>query len=177
MSAESGIPSDSLPATEETVISPLQQYAAYPFDLDESYQQGLASLLAGGAVPENATPEMRDEILRRTRVFYFNKQTGFNLSMDEAREYEISLLSALSTAGTSVAEATTSTGESAVSASEEERVLTFAELKELIESGKVDQIPNNKVIPEKFSEEPPSQSTTAVRKKPWETAGATGEAP
>lgn len=30
----------------------------------------------------------------------------------------------------------------------EARVLTFAELQNLIESGKVDQIPNNKVIPE-----------------------------
>lgn len=34
---------------------------------------------------------------------------------------------------------------------EEPRVLSFAELKELIESGRVDQIPNNKVIPEKLS--------------------------
>jgi hypothetical protein len=114
-------------------------------------KQGLASLLAGGAVPEDATPEMRDEILRRTRVFYFNKQTGFNLSMDEAREYEASLLSALSTAGISVAEATAPASDNTVSPSAEERVLTFAELKDLIESGKVDQIPNNKLIPEKFS--------------------------
>lgn len=32
--------------------------------------------------------------------------------------------------------------------SEENRVLSFAELKELIESGNVDKIPNNKIIPE-----------------------------
>jgi hypothetical protein len=31
---------------------------------------------------------------------------------------------------------------------DENRVLTFAELKELIETGNVDKIPNNKVIPE-----------------------------
>lgn len=94
---------------------------------------------------------MRDEILRRTRVFYFDKQTGFNLSMDETREYEASLMSALSAAGTSIAETPAFTTDNVVSVSEEERLLTFAELKELIESGKVDQIPNNKVIPEKFS--------------------------
>jgi hypothetical protein len=33
-------PSDLLAPNEETVISPLQQYAAYPFDLDETYQVG-----------------------------------------------------------------------------------------------------------------------------------------
>lgn len=31
---------------------------------------------------------------------------------------------------------------------EEPRVLTFTELKELIETGRLDQIPNNKVIPD-----------------------------
>lgn len=31
------------------------------------------------------------------------------------------------------------------------RVLSFAELKELIESGRVDQIPNNKHIPDKLN--------------------------
>jgi len=72
-------------------------------------------------------------------------------------------------------------------APEEPRVLSFQELKDLIESGRVDQIPNNKIIPEKFTvcvrgqksgleiltgsslqEEPPSQSTATIRKKPWE---------
>lgn len=34
---------------------------------------------------------------------------------------------------------------------DESRILTFAELQELIELGKVDQIPNNKVIPDKLN--------------------------
>lgn len=34
---------------------------------------------------------------------------------------------------------------------EEPRVLTFTELKELIEQGKTDQIPNNRVIPNVLS--------------------------
>lgn len=69
-------------------------------------------------------------------------------------------------------------------------MLSFAELKELIETGNVDKIPNNKIIPEglnvmsfttalcatQFSftltmiqDAPPSQSTAPARKKPWET--------
>jgi hypothetical protein len=36
-------------------------------------------------------------------------------------------------------------------AAEEPRVLSFAELKELIEQGKTDQIPNNRIIPDELS--------------------------
>ena len=50
----------------------------------------------------------------------------------------------------------------------EGRALTFAELKALIEEGKTDGIPNNKVIPEVINDATPSQSTAPVRKKPWE---------
>lgn len=54
--------------------------------------------------------------------------------MDDARDLERSLRG---------------TPEKTASASDAEaRILTFAELQELIETGKVDQIPNNKVIPE-----------------------------
>jgi hypothetical protein len=68
--------------------------------------------------------------------------TGNSISMDEARNYEHSLRE--------------STGIDPISApslvvapvSDETRVLTFGELQELIETGKVDQIPNNKIIPE-----------------------------
>lgn len=94
--------------------------------------------------------------------------------MDEVREYERGLKAS----------------QAAVSPPpEEDRVLSFTELRALIESGKVDQIPNNKIIPEKFTvrlsgfssayklkrrcriqEEAPSQSTASVRRKPWEAA-------
>ena len=60
--------------------------------------------------------------------------------MDEAREYELSLLSS-----------TTQSTEGAVEPNDENRVLTFAELKELIETGNVDKIPNNKIIPERLN--------------------------
>ncbi|TFK25412.1 hypothetical protein FA15DRAFT_590471 [Coprinopsis marcescibilis] len=152
------------------VSSSLQQYAAYPFALDDTYQQGLASILAGGVLNGDATAEVKDEILRRTRVFYFNKTTGNDLSMDEARAYELSLQGAQLHASEADTASELATSQNLTTSEEEPRVLTFAELKELIESGKTDQIPNNKIIPEKFSEEAPSQSTAQVRRKPWEAA-------
>lgn len=56
--------------------------------------------------------------------------------MDEAKKYESSL-----------AELTKSNSDNEA----ESQVLTFARLKELIESKNVDQIPNNKVIPIKVN--------------------------
>jgi len=52
---------------------------------------------------------------------------------------------------------------------EEVRTLTFAELKTLIEQGKTDGIPNNKVIPNVLHDAPPSDDAGQVRRKPWET--------
>jgi hypothetical protein len=68
---------------------------------------------------------------------------------------------------------------------EETRVLTFSELKELIETGRTDQIPNNKAIPNVLNvgsplvsllhglltvlkDTPPSEAILLARKKPWE---------
>lgn len=68
----------------------------------------------------------------------------------------------------------------------EPRALSLAELKELIEQGKTDQIPNNRVIPDILSvrvdlgarqtptlpflqTDSPSESKAPIRKKPWET--------
>ncbi|CAG7847376.1 SubName: Full=Uncharacterized protein {ECO:0000313/EMBL:CCA75179.1} [Serendipita indica DSM 11827] len=52
----------------------------------------------------------------------------------------------------------------------EEPVLTFAEIKHLIETGQAHLIPNNKVIPDKINDETPSRSIAPVRRKPWEVA-------
>ena len=59
--------------------------------------------------------------------------------MDEARDYELSLLPT-STVNNPQGNSPTTT--------DENHVLTLAELKELIESGNIDKIPNNKIIPE-----------------------------
>jgi len=84
MSSDSEIPSNT--------TTPIGAYGAYPFSSDETYQvsilfikeskessphrsrkQGLASILAGGTLDANSPPEVREELERRTRVFYFNK--------------------------------------------------------------------------------------------------------
>jgi len=70
----------------------------------------------------------------------FTRITGSTITMDEAREYELSLLSS-----------TTQSTEGSTEPNDENRVLTFAELTELIETGNVDKIPNNKIIPERLN--------------------------
>jgi len=56
--------------------------------------------------------------------------------------------------------------------------LSFSNIAELIASGKTHLIPNNDIIPDKLSEEKPSESRAPARKKPWETnALATTESP
>ncbi|KAF8960932.1 hypothetical protein BDZ97DRAFT_1277065 [Flammula alnicola] len=137
----------------------LKAYESYPFASDETYQQGLASILTGGTLDPNSSLEVHEEMVRRTRVFYFNKITGNTITMDEALDYENSLR-----------QSSARRDEAAASADDENRVLTFAELKELIETGNVDKIPNNKVIPEGLNDAPPSESTAPARKKPWEIA-------
>ena len=69
------------------------------------------------------------------------RMTGSSITMDEARDYELSLPS------TNNGDQPTST----MNEADENRVLTLAELKELIESGDMDKIPNNKIIPEKLN--------------------------
>ncbi|KAJ7704451.1 hypothetical protein B0H17DRAFT_1039711 [Mycena rosella] len=159
----------SLSATEsEGVMSPLEQYASYPFSSDEEYQNGLASIIAGGALDNDPPDDIREEILRRTRVFYFNRVTGSAIGMDVAREYEHSQRrtgdSALAGPSHSVVEPVSSGPDS------DPVVLSFAQLQALIEAGKADQIPNNKIIPEDLNDAPPSTSAAPARKKPWEQA-------
>jgi len=138
----------------------IEAYGAYPFSSDATYQQGLASILAAGTLDVNSPPGVREELERRTRVFYFNKITGSSITMNEARDYELSLHTSTSTVND--AQVVNSP------AADENRVLTLAELKELIESGNMDKVPNNKIIPETLNEAPPSQSTAPAKKKPWE---------
>ena len=71
----------------------------------------------------------------------FVRITGNSVTMKEARDYELSLLAS------SVNGAQTDS----TSTPDENPVLSFAELKELIESGNVDKIPNNKIIPERLN--------------------------
>ncbi|KAJ7721052.1 hypothetical protein B0H16DRAFT_380004 [Mycena metata] len=147
----------------EGELEPLQQYAAYPFTSDDEYQNGLASILAGGALDNDPPEEIREEILRRTRVFYFNRMTGHAITMDEAREFEHAQR---------VADAPPLPDVPATTNDEEPVVLSFAQLQALIETGREDQIPNNKTIPDDLNDATPSASAAPVRRKPWEVETA-----
>ncbi|KAK0220920.1 hypothetical protein EDD85DRAFT_862547 [Armillaria nabsnona] len=127
----------------------LQQFLEYPFESDEAYQQGLAGILATN--PSNA-------VLLNTRVFYFNRLTGSSITVADVLAYRQQ--------STSVSESAPSSNPTA----EEPRVLTFAQLQELIEAGKLDEIPNNKTISGELNSSPPSQSAVSTRRKPWETS-------
>ena len=81
--------------------------------------------------------------------------TGHSISIDEAREYERShpweqtpSVDPTASGSEHYSGLPASADEPQPVVQEETRVLTFAELQELIESGKEDQIPNNKVIAE-----------------------------
>ncbi|KZV75659.1 hypothetical protein PENSPDRAFT_646953 [Peniophora sp. CONT] len=131
----------------------LARYASHPFNADGGYQQGLSTILSSGAL-DQLPEEDRANALRRTRVFYFNQVTGSNISEEDAQRAE---------------QGTGPTSEpGSEPATEETRVLSFAELQELITLGKTDQIPNNKQIPDVLSDATPSNSVEQPRKKPWE---------
>ncbi|KAF7329696.1 hypothetical protein MKEN_00232800 [Mycena kentingensis (nom. inval.)] len=153
----------------EETLTMLQQYASFPFSDDDEYQSGLATLIADGVFANDPPEDVRAEILRKTRVFYFNRVTGQELSVDDVRVYEeprpphsIELPAA------AAGETTEAANPDAADA--DPPVLTFAQLKALIEAGKEDEIPNNKVIPEGLNEAPPSVSAAPARRKPWEDA-------
>lgn len=88
---------------QTTEMDPIKAYAEYRFDEDETYQvgsvyhsdwprisdvcltsckQGLASILAGSALDASAADEAQDEMIRKTRVFYFNKCVGASARSD-----------------------------------------------------------------------------------------------
>ncbi|KAI0320421.1 hypothetical protein OF83DRAFT_595745 [Amylostereum chailletii] len=170
---------------DKTTSEALEAYAKHPFDTDVEYQQGLVGITSSGVL-DGLSKEEKRTMMRRTRVFYFNKMKGYSISEDDAKRIEGMLciasgiqcrkpvleqspaaLASPSPSQTSGTESSTAIAQSSIA--EEPRVLSFAELQELILQGKTDQIPNNKHIPDILNDAPPSQSIAAPKKKPWET--------
>ncbi|KAN0139246.1 hypothetical protein V8E53_002747 [Lactarius tabidus] len=158
-------------ATNESKADPLATYAGYSFEDDQSYQAGLSTLYSSGAL-DDLSDEAKEDLLRKSRVFYFNQVHGGNLSESDAKQLEVvgggrtpDIISS-SADRCSVPEAAGVEPEGPVTA----RTLTFTELQALVEQGKTDEIPNNKHIPDALNDAPPSQSSAPQRKKPWEVA-------
>ncbi|KIK44742.1 hypothetical protein CY34DRAFT_603956 [Suillus luteus UH-Slu-Lm8-n1] len=140
----------------------LQSFFAFPFTSDEVYQQGLADVLAHGALSGKTDAEKAETILR-TQLFYFNRVAGQNLTVEDVRSHQNTVDSQNPIGALDLSPPSANPGDS------EARLLTFAELTLLIQQGKTDNIPNNKVIPETLNDAPPSTSIALVRKKPWES--------
>ncbi|KAF7440182.1 hypothetical protein PC9H_000526 [Pleurotus ostreatus] len=147
---------DNNPASE--LAAAVAAYSTYPFGTDEEFQQGLNSLMAGGALV-GKTDEEKADVVRLAQIFYFNRKTSNNITVDAVRNYE---------QAHAVKPPVTPESDS-----NEPRVLSFAELQELIQSGRVDEIPNNRIIPDTLNEAPPSESKTPAKLKPWEKEAST----
>jgi len=136
-----------------TYSDEVKLFSEYDFEKDESFQEGLKEILL---LLEGKSEEEREEMIGRAKVFYFSKITNTRLSWEDLQRAQ-----SLPNQDEDTIVKTDDT--------DEERPLTFAELSELIQSGKTHLIPNNKEIPNGTNTEQPSESTMKeIPKKPWE---------
>ncbi|EGO00992.1 hypothetical protein SERLA73DRAFT_159574 [Serpula lacrymans var. lacrymans S7.3] len=156
------VPSHAISGLNDAV----SQFLNYPFATDKAYQEGLAGIIDNNAM-DGKSEEQKQEILRRTRIFYFNRIASQQLTPENVAAYEQNLNIAHMNPTSAPLNSSCPYPDTQRN---ESRTLSFAELKALIEEGKTENIPNNRVIPESLNEAPPSESTAPVRKKPWEVA-------
>jgi len=145
----------------------LASYKNFPFSTDEGYQQGLKGILTNGTL-DGKSDEEQAHLLRLSRVFYFNRLTCLSISAEDALRVEQDIIPDVEPA-TDPLQLQTIVQEEKAS-----RILTFTEIKELIEQGKTDNIPNNRVVPDILNDGPPSESKARIRAKPWESSDGTG---
>jgi len=131
-------------------------FRTFSFSTDQEYQTGLQGILASDTFKDKSDEE-KENTLRMSRVFYFNKVTGNSITPGDALNFE----SPVDSDNLAEQQHRQAAGDGA-------RTLTFIELKALIEQGKTDSVPNNRLIPNILNDAPPSENTTHIRKKPWE---------
>ncbi|EJF55947.1 hypothetical protein BD309DRAFT_961733 [Dichomitus squalens] len=144
-------------------IAALERFQSYPFADDADYQQGLAGIVSSGAL-EGKSEDEKAEIILGSEVFYFNRISDISITLDEARIARRDFQNQ----ETNIASDSSTIPLRLPAGNQEQQTLTFAQLKELIEQGRTDEIPNNKIIPNVLSSDTPSESKANVRKKPWE---------
>ncbi|KAI6132947.1 hypothetical protein EV401DRAFT_1915116 [Pisolithus croceorrhizus] len=166
----SGNPADdsssfaSLPIeTQAAKEQALREFSEYPFTSDEVFQQGLIQVLLHSS-PRPTSEEEKSEITLKTQLFYFNRQTEHNLTLEDVEGFPLATPDLPPAVDQSVELPETQAQDKSP------RVLSFAELKDLIESGDTENIPHNKHIADQLNECVPSLSRAPVRQKPWEVA-------
>ncbi|KAG7095690.1 hypothetical protein E1B28_006404 [Marasmius oreades] len=157
-------------SSNSDIHSQLLRYASYPFGSDATFKQGLADIISRSSADVD-----RNEIERKAKIFYFNRISGNSLTIEEVRAYEETPSIDMDGVATSrelmqADSADPPLETEASSQAEATEVLTLAQIKELIETGRTDQLPNNKTIPGGLNEAPHSKSVAPSMKKPWEHA-------
>ncbi|KAI6041561.1 hypothetical protein EDC04DRAFT_2668748 [Pisolithus marmoratus] len=139
----------------------LCEFAEYPFTSDEIFQQGLIQILAHSS-SQSTSEEEQSEMTLKTQLFYFNRQMGRDLTLEDVKGFPLTTPDLHPTVPQPVELLETQPQDHSP------RILSFAELKDLIESGNTENVPHNKHIPDQLNERIPSQSNAPLRKKPWE---------
>lgn len=112
-------------------MSSIDEFRKYKFEEDEEFNQFLSNI----GISPDPSESQKERLLLEAKIFFFRKKTGSLLTVDEYLKTQ-----------------------SPTTKQAEEPVLTFAEIKHLIETGQAHLIPNNKVIPDKINDETPSRS-------------------
>ncbi|KAI6015267.1 hypothetical protein F5J12DRAFT_817002 [Pisolithus orientalis] len=159
-SSSSALPHMETGAAKEQA---LREFSQYPFTSDEVFQHGLIQILAHSST-QSTSEEERSELALKTQLFYFNRQTGRNLTLEDVKRFPLATSDLHPSVDQSVELLETQPLDKSP------RILSFAELKDLIESGNTEKIPHNKHIPDQLNDCIPSLSNASVRKKPWEAA-------
>ncbi|KAK1216631.1 hypothetical protein PQX77_020751 [Marasmius sp. AFHP31] len=164
----------------------IQRYASYPFDSDAAFKVMYQLMIIDKdlILPKKGLDDIisrstadidQNEIERKARLFYFNRITGGGLTFEDIAAVEKGARNAVDSSNEkprAPVQAIKVSGnpetEQDQKGKEEPVVLTLAQIKEFIETGRTDQLPNNKVIPDGLNEEPPTKSVAPARKKPWE---------
>jgi hypothetical protein len=92
------------------------------------------------------------------------RATGSSVTVDEVRAYEESLNQQDVDLGisSSTVPIETTTTLTPSQTNDNPQILSFAEIKELIEAGRLDEIPHNKVIPDSLNVRPPFQLLSSL---------------
>ncbi|KAF8312130.1 hypothetical protein DL93DRAFT_2082546 [Clavulina sp. PMI_390] len=160
-----------------------EQFERYPFDADPIFQAGLQSIVAP---LEGRSPGEIEETVGKAKAFYFSRSSGEQLQWSEYVSYR----QALSETNTNIFPLPSTTSEDASPSASTEppqpsptantasdptaglhgaaAPMSFSAIADLIASGQTHLIPNNEIIPDKLSEDAPSESKAPQRKKPWE---------
>ncbi|CCM05417.1 uncharacterized protein FIBRA_07634 [Fibroporia radiculosa] len=135
------------------------EFFSYPFSTDVTYQQGLANIMNS---LEGKSDDEKADILRRSKVYYFNHITGYSITVDDVSQKDRSMTDGNNVALQGGSESIRAPASNDIDMDNEPRILTFAELKALIEQGKTDQIPNNRIIPSELNERSSSSGFSAA---------------